>query len=88
MNKKMIGAVLGTLAFGTVTIAHAGEAPKTDAPAKADAPKAAKKPHAKKGGEKSCSGDKKGGEKSCSGEHKGGEKSCGADGKSCSGKAK
>jgi hypothetical protein len=56
MNKKMIGAVLGTLAFGTMTIAaHADDAPP--AGKKADK-KEKKKEGDKKGGEKSCKGDK------------------------------
>ena len=61
-NKKMIGALLGTLAMGSMTIAQAEEAP----------PKAEKKgkkgDKKKEGGEKSCSGDK-----GCKGD-KGGEK--------------
>ena len=52
-NIKMIGAVLGTLAFGSMTLAHAEDAP---APAKEKGKKAGKKDA--KGGEKSCSGEK------------------------------
>lgn len=40
MNKKLLGVVLGTLAFGAVTTAHAEEAAK---PAKAAKAKAKKK---------------------------------------------
>jgi len=63
-NKKLVGAILGTLAFGSMNLALADDAP---------AEEGAK---AKKKGKK---GDKKGGEKSCSGEggckgDKGGEK--------------
>jgi hypothetical protein len=64
MNKKMIGAVLGTLAFGSMTIARAEDAPAK--PEKAEKGKKAKKAKAegdKKGGEKSCGADGK----SCSG---------------------
>ena len=83
MNKKMIGAVLSTLAFGTMSIAQAQDKP-ADAAAK---PAKAKKGKHKKGADgaaKSCSGDKKGGEKSCSGDKKGGEKSC-SGAKGCAG---
>ena len=55
MNKKMIGALLGTFALGSMNVAFAD-----DKPAGGDAPKAEKK--AKKGKK----GDKKGGDaKSC-----------------------
>jgi hypothetical protein len=67
MNAKMLGAILGGLAFGSVTMAHADDQP---------APKAEKK--AKKGKKADAGDDKKGGEKSCSGDKAGGEKSCGA----------
>jgi hypothetical protein len=61
MNKKLIGAVLGTFALGGMQIARAGEAPaKEDKPAKETkkGKKAgkAKKGEAKEGGEKSCKG--------------------------------
>ena len=62
MNKKMIGALLGTLAIGSMNMAYAGE------DAKAEKPKAEKG----KKGDKKAEGDKKGGEKAC-----GGEKGCG-----------
>ena len=57
-NTKMIGALLGTLAFGSMTLAHAEDAP-APAKEKGKKEKGAKK---EKGGEKSCSG-----EKGCSG---------------------
>lgn len=57
MNKKLITAVLGTLAMGTMNLAIADEKP-ADAP-KAEKGKKGKKGDAKgKGGEKSCSGEK------------------------------
>lgn len=66
MNKKMIGALLGTLAMGTMNLAMAADEKPADAP---KAEKKAKKGDKKKeGGEKSCGGDKKGGEKACGGE--------------------
>lgn len=74
MNKKVLAALVSTLAFGSVTVAQAADAPAKEdkAPAKAEKGKKAKKDDKKdapKGGEKSCGGDKGG---------KGGEKSCGA----------
>ena len=63
MNKKTIAALVSTLAFGTVAVAHAEEAAKAEKPAKAEkakkADKADTKADDKKGGEKSCGGDKK-----------------------------
>ena len=60
-NIKLIGAVLGTFALGTMNVALAEDAPKDG---KAD--KAEKKGKGKKGGgEKSC-----GGEKGCGGDKK------------------
>ena len=55
MNKKLIGAVLSTLAFGTMTIARA-----EDKPADAKGEKGKKAEKGKKGdkAEKSCSGEK------------------------------
>ena len=51
MNKKALAALVSTLAFGSVTIAHAGEEAK--APAKAP------KKGDKKGGEEKKDGDGK-----------------------------
>lgn len=64
MNKKILAAVVSTLAFGTVSIAGADEAP---------APKA-EKAKGKKAGKAKAEGDKpkEGGEKAC-----GGDKGCG-----------
>lgn len=61
MNKKALAALVGTLAFGTVTVtAYAGEAP-----AKEEKPKAEK---GKKDDKGKKDGDKKGGKDgSCSG---------------------
>lgn len=66
MNKKILAAVVSTLAFGTASIASAGDkaadAPKAEKGKKADAGK--KDDHGKKaGGEKSCSGSACGGDK-------------------------
>jgi hypothetical protein len=58
-NTKMIGALLGTFALGTMNIALADEAPKGEKAEKG------KKKDKKAGGEKSC-----GGEKGCSGDKK------------------
>jgi len=89
MNKKVLAAMVSTLAFGTVTVAKAED----KAPAAEKAPKAKKGDKAgaehsckgdKAGGAKSCKGDKAGGEHSCKGDKAGGAKSCGA--KSCGGK--
>jgi hypothetical protein len=54
MNKKMLGAILGGLAFTAVNVARAEEPKKTEK--KAD--KKTDKKHDEKGGEKSCGGDK------------------------------
>lgn len=68
MNKKMIGAVLGTLAFGGMNLPARAE----EAPAPAKEKKAKKKPKGEKpageakAGEKSCGADGKG----CSGDKK------------------
>jgi len=66
MNKKALAALVGTLAFGTVTVtAHAEDKPKDE---KAEKAEKGKKGGKKGGGEKAC-----GGEKGCGGkkdEHK------------------
>ena len=65
MNKKLIGAVLGTFAIAGMNIARAEDAPKAEKPAKEA--KGKKKAKGDKGAEKSCSGaDGKG----CSGDKK------------------
>lgn len=57
MNKKALAALVSTLAFGSVTIAHAEEA---KAPAKAPAKKGDKKGEEKKDGDgKKCGADGK-----------------------------
>ena len=63
MNKKLIGAVLGSLALGGMSLARAEEpAPKTETPAKG------KKSDKKEPVGKKADKDKKpGGEKSCGG---------------------
>jgi hypothetical protein len=65
MNKKLIGAVLGTLTFGPLIVpAFADDKPPAEgekAPAKKE--KKGKKGDKKEGGEKSCGADGK----SCSG---------------------
>ena len=43
MNKKTIAALVSTLAFGTVAVAHAEEAAKAEKPAKAEKAKKADK---------------------------------------------
>lgn len=64
MNKKLIGAVLGTLAFGGISgIARAEDAPADAKPAKAKKAKKEKSDKKGEGGEKSCGADGK----SCSG---------------------
>lgn len=72
MNKKQIGVILSTLVFGAVNMAYAAdkaEAPKAEAPAKAE------KKADKKADKKAGKGDKKaGGEASC-----GGAKGCGGE---------
>ena len=66
-NSKLFGAILGTLALGSASVAFAQDAPKTDAPAKAKGKKGKKAKDAKGGDAKSCSGaDGKG----CSGKAK------------------
>jgi hypothetical protein len=94
MNKKVLAALVSTLAFGTVSVAKAAD--DKPAPEKKEVAKKGGKKGGEKGdkgdkgdkkGEKSCKGDKGDGkgEKSCKGDKAGGaEKSCGA--KSCSGK--
>lgn len=74
MNKKTIGALLATLAIGSMNIASAEEKPAGDAAKGEKAEKAGKK-----GGKK---GDKKADKKAD--DKKGGEKACGGD-KGCSG---
>jgi hypothetical protein len=62
MNKKMIGALLGTLALGSANVAFAQEG--GEKPAKEEKGKKGKKAKGEKGGaEKSCGADGK----SCSG---------------------
>jgi len=58
-NTKLIGALLGTFALGTMNVAMADDAPKGEKAEKG------KKKDKKAGGEKSC-----GGEKGCSGDKK------------------
>jgi uncharacterized low-complexity protein len=67
MNSKTLVALVGTLAFGTVSIAQAAEE------------KAPPAPKEKKGDTTKPKDDKKGGEHSCGGakDPKGGEHSCG-----------
>ena len=93
MNKKVLAALVSTLAFGTVSVAKAEDKPADAKGAKAEKGKKGDKgdkgaEHAckgDKGGAKSCKGEK-GAEHSCKGEKgdKGGAKSCGE--KSCGGK--
>ena len=64
MNAKLLGAILGGMAFSTVAVAHAEDAPKAEKKAEKKADKAEKKAE-KKPGEKSCNG-----EKGCNGEKK------------------
>ena len=58
-NTKLIGALLGTFALGTMNVAMADDAPKGEKAEKGQ------KKDKKAGGEKSC-----GGEKGCSGDKK------------------
>ena len=66
MNKKMIGALLGTFALGSMNVALADDKPAADAAPKAEKKakgKKAKKADKKGGDAKSCGADGK----SCSG---------------------
>ena len=78
MNKKLIGAILGSFAMAAPFVARADDAAPAPAPAAdkdAKPAKPAKKAKAKKTDTTKPAADAKGG-----------EKSCGADGKSCGGK--
>jgi hypothetical protein len=64
MNAKLLGAILGGMAFATVNVAQAEDKPAETKDAKKADKKADKKAE-KKAGEKSCNG-----EKGCNGEKK------------------